>query len=149
VKKANRIKMKAECKDCNDQRSEHCQPFSHQEMDNALKALSLKTSPGPDKISNEHLKHLGKRAKEVLLHLVNLSWEMGWVPASWRIARIQPLLKPGKPSDELGSLRPIALTSCVANLMERLVQRRLVWLAETNGWFSRLQAGFRKKTINS
>ena len=37
VKKANRIRMKAECKDCNNQRSEHCQPFSHQEMDNALK----------------------------------------------------------------------------------------------------------------
>jgi len=70
---------------------------------------------------------------------------MGWVPASWRIARIQPLLKPGTPSDELGSLRPIGLTSCVAKLMERLEQRRLVWLAETNGWFSRLQAGFRKK----
>jgi len=53
-----------------------------------------------------------------------MSLETGRVPKLpiiWCTARIQALQKPGKPASELGHLRPIALTSCVARLMERLV----------------------------
>ena len=49
-----------------------------------------------------------------------------------------------KPPSELGSYRPISLTSCVAKLMERVLSERLYDLAETGGWFSGTQAGFRK-----
>jgi hypothetical protein len=54
------------------------------------------------------------------------------------------LLKAGKKASELSSYRPISLTSCVVKLLERLVAERLYELAELNGWFSKLQAGFRK-----
>ena len=66
------------------------------------------------------------------------------VPQIWRDAVIVPLLKANKPASDLASFRPISLTSCVVKVMERMVSERLYDMAERNGWFSKLQAGFRK-----
>ena len=57
---------------------------------------------------------------------------------------IIPLLKAGKPASELESYRPISLTSCVVKLLERLINNRLYFLAESKGWIADQQAGFRK-----
>ena len=57
---------------------------------------------------------------------------------------IIPLLKAGKPDSELESFRPISLTSCIVKLLKRLINNRLYYLAESKGWISDSQAGFRK-----
>ena len=44
----------------------------------------------------------------------------------------------------MGSYRPIALTSRVGKLMERLVLQRMVALQERDGFFSEAQSGFRR-----
>ena len=55
------------------------------------------------------------------------------VPHAWRRATIIPIKKPGKPAANIGSHRPISLTSCVAKLTERMVKnRRMYWWLETN-----------------
>jgi ribonuclease HI len=119
-------------------------PFTMRELDRALSKMKTKGAPGPDEIPPSFLKALGPLAKQELLEIFNASLEGADVPQIWRRAIIVPLLKAGKSPAKLASYRPISLTSCVVKLLERMIANRLIHLAETNGWFSRLQAGFRK-----
>ncbi|XP_070209766.1 uncharacterized protein [Littorina saxatilis] len=119
-------------------------PFNHQELADAMKALHERKSPGPDKITNEMLLHLGTRAKTQLLKLYNNSWKTGHVPQVWREADMVPIHKKGKDRAKVDSYRPISLTSCVGILMERLINTRLTWHLEKNNTFSPEQAGFRQ-----
>ena len=116
-----------------------------EELDIALKTLKTKKSPGPDKIHNEMLQHLGPIGKGVLLHLFNTSWKLGKVPKAWKNAHITPILKKDKDPKEPKSFRPISLTSCVGKVCEKIVNRRLYWWLEDSGYLSEDQAGFRAK----
>jgi hypothetical protein len=58
-----------------------------------------------------------------MLDTFNKSWREGVCPQSWRDAVIVPILKPDKPQGQLNSYRPIALTSCLAKVMERMVAK--------------------------
>ena len=52
-------------------------PLNTKEFEEALKTLKDKKSPGPDKITNEMLEHLGTKAKSKLLGIFNNSWKTG------------------------------------------------------------------------
>ena len=65
-------------------------------------------------------------------------------PHSWHQATIIPIPKPGKDHTNPSNYRPIALTSCLCKLMEKLVNKRLMWFLETNKKISKFQSGFRK-----
>jgi hypothetical protein len=54
-----------------------------------------------------------------------------------------PILKPGKPQGQLDSYWPTALTSCLAKVMERMVAKMLLHLAESRGMLNSDQSGFR------
>ena len=74
----------------------------------------------------------------------NASWQKGEVPKRWRQATIVPLLKPGKNCEDPASYRPVALTSVVGKICDRMIQRRLMQILEKEP--ARLrpqQAGFR------
>ena len=118
-------------------------PFNDRELEDALKALKDKKSPGPDKITNEMLKHMGPKAKSKLIGLYNNSWKEGIVPQKWREAVMVPIYKKGKERSKTTSYRPISLTSCVGKLMERLINSRLVWHLEKRNILIPEQAGFR------
>ena len=117
--------------------------FNTTELNKALKKLRPRKSPGPDMIHNEMLTHLGDIGKQVVLNLINKSWLTGKLPKAWKIATIKPLLKKGKPAEELGSYRPISLTSCLGKLTERMTNARLYWWLETNKIIDVHQSGFR------
>ena len=118
--------------------------FNMRELEDALRILSKRKSPGPDKITNEMLQHLGMNAKKTLLNIFNKSWQTGTVPQCWREAIMVPVHKKGKDRRKVDSYRPISLTSCVGKLMERLVNTRLNWHLESNNLLSPKQAGFRQ-----
>ena len=118
--------------------------FNMREFEEALNTLKEKKSPGPDKVTNEMLLHLGKRAKTKLLATFNNSWTTGHVPQAWREADMVPIHKKGKDQNKVDSYRPISLTSCVGKLMERLINSRLTWHLEKNNIISPEQAGFRQ-----
>ena len=113
------------------------------ELNKALKKLKPRKSPGPDKIHNEMLTHLGLPGKKVILSFINRTWNQGILPDSWKIATIKPILKKGKPADDLKSYRPISLSSCLGKLAERIINGRLYWYLETNKFLNVAQAGFR------
>ena len=114
------------------------------ELKRAIKKMRLKGTPGPDYIPPSFLKNLGEKAMGELLEIFNMSLNNGDLPQIWRNAIIIPLLKQGKPASNLASFRPISLTSCVIKILERMLADRLYHIAESNGWFNNIQAGFRK-----
>ena len=114
------------------------------ELDKALKETNKKGAVGPDDIPVTFLLALGPKAKAILLTIMNQSFTGNEVTQIWRNAIIIPPLKKAKPASKVGSYRPIALTSCVVKILERMLVARISCLAEEKGWFHQYQAGFRK-----
>ena len=135
-----KIKMRTNTAD-----EECCKDFDMTEMNNAIKNMKKKGAAGKDDIPPSFLKNLGPNAKKELLEIFNVSFRTGKIPASWTHAIIIPLLKTGKPASQIASYRPISLTSCLVKTLERMVNNRLYYIAETKGWITNTQAGFRKQ----
>ena len=118
-------------------------PFTMEELDHAI-SLSSPTSPGEDEILYSMIFHLPRSTKQFLLDILNSFWFLGTSPKSWKISIIVPVLKPLKDSYLPKNYRPIALTSCVCKIYERMVNARLVWYLESKNLLSNRQFGFRK-----
>jgi potassium voltage-gated channel Eag-related subfamily H protein 8 len=102
------------------------------------------TSPGPDGIQNEMLSHLPPTGKEFILCIHNSVWTEISVPEAWRGATVTPIPKLGGEHSLATSYRPISLTSCLCKTMERMVNRRFVWILESRCRLSNAQCGFRR-----
>ena len=100
-------------------------------------------APGRDRICYIMLRNLGKFALDKLLGLYNSIWTCGHVPEIWKEAVIVPVRKPGKDPTDPGNYRPIALTSHLCKIMERMVVDRLTYFLESRGLLSKFQSGFR------
>ena len=123
---------------------EYNTPFSINELSTCLHMLG-DTSPGPDQIHNQILKNLPKNSQKCLLKLLNNIWTTNTFPEPWHTAKIIPIPKANKNHNHPTNYRPIALTSCLCKVMERLVTSRLSWHLETNELLSPYQCGFRTK----
>ena len=143
TKTAIRDHLQEPCK-CGSARSEACQPFSLHELDAQLRKLKPKKAPGPDGVCAEHLRNLGPLAKAAVLHLINRSWLSSQTPKAWREATIIPIPKSGKNPQQVSSYRPIALTSNMAKLAERLIGARLSHIIERDALVPPEQVGFRR-----
>ncbi|KAM7304186.1 hypothetical protein ISCGN_014086 [Ixodes scapularis] len=119
-------------------------PFTVQELQSALKKCRKKSAVGPDGIPYQALTNLTHEAQQAMVNWFNKIWETGDVPESWKLADIIPLLKTGKPPGRAESYRPVALTSCVSKLFERLLQARLSWYLEKHEGFPKCTTRFRK-----
>ena len=131
------------CMECEGRRCGACSLFEMDDLVKEISRLQLKKSPVPDQLCNEMLRHLGPVARGVLLSIINESWTTGQVPRQWRAATVVPIPKSGKNKKLVSSYRPIALTSHVGKLAERLIKSRLVYLAESRGMIPPEQVGFR------
>lgn len=114
-----------------------------QELEYAL-SLTNDSAPGPDDICYSMLKNLAPSGKTFLLSLFNCIFKEGKFPKQWKEAYIIPILKEGKLSTSSGSYRPIALTSCLCKVLERIINKRLVWFLEKNNLFDKYQSGYRQ-----
>ena len=105
--------------------------FTLKELEQAL-STTESTSPGEDNIIYEMIKNLPEDAKKFLLKILNKIWQISIFPAGWKISLIIPVKKPNKDPNDASSYRPIALTSSICKLMERMINTRLVWYLEKN-----------------
>lgn len=90
-------------------------PFSIQHLQAALTKIKNSTAPGPDQLTNLHLKNLLPTAHNSILSF-NISWLTATIPQIWRTSHIIPLLKPDKNPNDPSSYRPISLLSPLSKL---------------------------------
>ena len=119
------------------------QNFTLEEIKDCISDLK-NTAAGPDEIHNIIIQHFPEETIMLLLEIFNNIWQTQSFPDIWRKALVIPIPKPGKDLSDPFNYRPIALTSCLCKLMEKLVNKRLIWFLETNEFLTQYQSGFRK-----
>ena len=105
--------------------SNYSSTFTTEDITKALQDLKPNKAPGFDGIHSEFLLHLGKYATTWLAKFFTNIMETGHIPRSMKRTKIIAVLKPGKPSEEPKSYRPIALLSTMYKLLERLIYNRI------------------------
>ena len=91
-----------------------------------------------------HFEHLPEDTLKILKEILNKIWTSADFPHQWRAATVIPIPKPNKDHTDPLSYRPIALTSCLCKVLERMINTRLIWYLEKSGILDRSQCGFRK-----
>lgn len=109
-----------------------------------LQALDVNKSAGPDGIPPIVLRNCALSLATPLSKLFHSLFSTGQFPDLWRTANVQPVPKKGDRSDPT-NYRPIALTSILSKVMERIVNSRLVAYLEDHKLINDRQYGFRCK----
>lgn len=86
------------------------------------------------------LKNLPPLGKKNLVSKINNEWTAGKLPAEWKKSLVVPI---PKASGVASGYLPIALTSCLPKLMERMVSWRLMEHLETHNLLDNRQHVFR------
>ena len=134
--------VKQKLKFTSDNSESYNSKFSLTELTDAL-SKAHDSSPGPDDIHYQLLKHLPSSALSILLEIYNSIWATGNIPKSWKEATVIPIPKPDKDHTDPSNYRLIALTSCLCKTMERMINDRLTWFLESNNIITNFQSGFR------
>ncbi|GBM39890.1 hypothetical protein AVEN_14871-1, partial [Araneus ventricosus] len=137
--KAEKMKLNFDSRSYNPYNSD----FTFLELQSCLSSVH-KSSPGPDNISYNMIQHLSTDSQKNLLYVYNRIWNEHYFPASWQRALIIPILKPDKDPSNPSNYRPIALTSCLCKLLEKMINHRLLYFLEVNNLLHSSQSGFRK-----
>lgn len=74
----------------------------------------------------------------------NKCFSLSYWPKNFKIAKVIPILKAGKPPTDATSYRPISLLNATGKLLEKLVQTRLIKYIEEKNLLPDFQFGFRK-----
>jgi len=117
--------------------------FNITELDQILYEVKRNSSPGIDTIPYELYINAPKSLKELLLKLINNSWNLNEIPQIWKTAIVCPVYKPLKDRYDPKSYRPISLTSTSCKIMEKMIANRLRWYLEKNRLLHKSQSGFR------
>ncbi len=116
---------------------------SPDELQQAVFAIKSDSSPGEDGISAELLGLCYHLIADTLLCIINNCLRIGHFPTNWKRARVCIIKKPKKESyREIKSYRPISVLNTFSKVFEKLLHKRLTWLATESNWFSTRQHGF-------
>ena len=110
----------------------------------ALKGSKNMKAPGFDGIFNLVLKNLSMSALAHIAKILNKCLDLHYFPTCWKMAKVVPILKPGKDPTSPKSYRPISLLSALSKLFERLILDRVQEHVLNNNILLPEQFGFRK-----
>ena len=100
---------------------------------------------GLDPIPTWLLKKLSLVLAPFLVRLFNSSLSTGYVPSSFKIAQVRPMIKKATlDPHQSSSYRPISNLSVISKLLERLVLRRLVNYLNCNALLPATQSAYRR-----
>ena len=114
--------------------------------------MGNRKAPGVDGIPNEVWKGLVKIFPKYITAIYNKCLKEGVFPRRWKIAKIIPIVKPGKEgSDEVSKFRPISLLASGGKVLEKLLINRINHHVYTRGHMNENQFGFRpqKSTVDA
>ena len=124
--------------------SEHYnRPFTLQELQYNI-GHTKNTAPEDDGTHYLMLNRVPEVAKEYMCKIFNKMWQQSYFPDEWNTAIVIPIHKPCKNHTDSRNYRPIALTSCICKLFERIINARLVDYLEMNKIFTNIQCGCRQ-----
>ena len=110
-----------------------------------LQDLVPTKAPGPDDITPSELKMVADKISSTVSILFNESLSSGLLPTQFKMAKLFPLLKPGKKDTSLPSNhRGISLTCILSKVMEKIVHEQVTDYLTECGALSEDQYGFRK-----
>ena len=89
-----------------------------------LSLLKSKVNCGKDNISTKLLKDIMPNVISPVVYLFNLSLKTGFLPDSFKCAKVIPIFKSGATCD-FTNYRPISLLSSFSKLLEKLVSRQM------------------------
>lgn len=123
-----------------------CKPpqIEHAEIQQIIRTLKPFKSPGPDSIQNVLLKNLPDSATLWLTKIFNKCFGSSYWPKSFKIAKVVPILKAGKPATDASSYRPISLLNATGKLLEKVLQKRLINIIGDKNLLPNFQFGFRR-----
>jgi Reverse transcriptase (RNA-dependent DNA polymerase)/Endonuclease-reverse transcriptase len=123
-----------------------CQPSQIEiiEIQQIIRSLKPFKAPGPDSIQNVLLKNLPNSAIAWLTNIFNKCFSLSYWPKSFKIAKVIPILKAGKPPTDASSYRPISLLNATGKLLEKVLQKRLINFVEEKNLLPNFQFGFRR-----
>ena len=91
------------------------------------------------------IKHIHSTMTNIILQTFNRIYDENIFPNTWRTAIIIPIAKPRENHTNPLNYRPIALTSCLCKLIEKIINLRLMWCLEGTNLMANVQSGFIKK----
>ncbi|CAK1547668.1 unnamed protein product [Leptosia nina] len=118
-------------------------PVTPAEVKITINNLKPKKAPGFDLITAEVLKNLPKKGIVLLTILFNAILRLQYFPRLWKVSVVNMVAKPGKPSTEVTSYRPISLLPLLSKVCEKLVLKRLLPVLEEQNVIPDHQFGFR------
>ena len=116
--------------------------FTRRHMEEACKELKPASSPGPDGFPSVLLKVAKKELSKPLSLLLRASLDQGKIPPDLLLVQVSPIHKGGSRALP-ANYRPVALTSHVMKLFERVIRKFLVTHLEENNMLPEGQHGFR------
>jgi hypothetical protein len=99
-------------------------PFTVEEVKNALENSKSKKSTGQDDVPMLIVKHCSDVLKGPLMILFNKCMDKGWFPEDWKVAKVIPIHKKGDKSS-VTNYRPISNLCALSKILERCVLQRL------------------------
>ena len=118
--------------------------IDRQDIDLALKAIKEGKAGGTDGIVGELIKHGGGKLSQGLASLFQEILEIGDVPQDWRKSRVTLIHKGGgKPREEIGSYRPIAVVNVLAKVFGWVLNNKVMKWVEEQRILGEEQSGFR------
>lgn len=120
------------------------EPFSKEELEEAIRSVTSKKAPGLDGIPNEVVLVVAREFPELLLDVYNTCLKEGYIHGEWKRQRL--VLMPKKlPVDGPSSYRPLCMLSGFVKVLERLILNRLnIILEDESSGLSPQQFGFRQ-----
>ena len=118
--------------------------FTPDHIEHACAELNATSAPGPDGIPALLLKECRKELKKPLWYLWNESMQQGVIPPDLLLVLICPVHKGGSRADP-GQYRPVALTSHIVKVFERVLRHALVTHLEMCDKLPDNQHGFREQ----
>ena len=119
-------------------------PFTQDDIKDAMSEIPSSASAGPDRFPAILLKKCSGVLSEPLYILWRKSLDSGDIPSIYKTANVIPIHKgKGSSKTEAKNYRPIALTSHIIKIFEKVIRKYIVSYMESNGLFNPSQHGFR------
>jgi len=122
----------------------YCSNIALHELFDVVANLKMSKSCVGNCVSSFLLKHCIDSVASPLLHIFNLSFDVGIFPSQLKLSRITPIFKKGSRLD-LQNYRPISITCPLAKILERLMYARVSNFFDKYNMLYEFQVGFRKK----